>query len=102
MTNIKNDIDLLNKGMLPDSLQFGLRNKDNYNWSKLQYNNLYRTYEYHSNKFSLGGLEPIIQLMANNTTSPLEEMLNRHNDSFNIRNNIKLFNELTYFLDNNI
>ena len=102
MTNIKNDIDLLNKGIIPDSLQFGLRYKDSLNWSKLQYNNLYRTYEYHSNKFSLGGLEPIIQLMANNTTSPLEEMQDRHNDSLIRRNNINLFNELTFFLANDI
>lgn len=84
--DVKNDIDLLNRGILPDNFKFGetFANSKNstIDLNKLKYNAFYKSYEFHANKFpngysSIPGFDKIIESIADNSKSPLEEMTER-------------------------
>ena len=75
----KVNLDLKN-GELPDLLNYSLANqKQPIDWSKVQYNAFYRSYDYAESKFdkrliNLIGDKPIIDLVEKlQMTSPLEE-----------------------------
>ena len=83
---VKNDIEQLNKGILPDSFKFGetFANSKNavIDINKLKYNAFYKSFDYHASKFpdgytSIKGFDKIIQSIADNSKSPLEEMIDR-------------------------
>ena len=71
------DIELLNRGILPDSLNFNqTREIDIY---KVAYNLRYKTTEYWESKFPDGyqnipGFDKIIEKIAEEAISPLEEI----------------------------
>lgn len=55
-------------------------------WSKLQYNNLYKSFDYFDSRFSgdyshIPGFDLIIDKMAQSASSPLEEMEQRISES---------------------
>lgn len=68
-------------------------------WDKLQYNNIYNSYEFHANKFPVGydyliGFTEIIKNMADNSKTPLQEIEERIFSS-------QLYNESTQRNDTN-
>jgi len=89
------DIELLNRGILPDSLNFGLQQNNEIDVYKLAYNLRYKTTEYWESKFPVGhqsipGFERIIDKIAEESISPLEEITLKQEISKinNIDNNI--------------
>jgi hypothetical protein len=87
---VKNDIDLLNKGILPDNFKFAeiFANSKNtvIDLNKLKFNAFYKSYEYHASKFpdghsSIKGFDKIIESIAENSKTPLEEMSDREKES---------------------
>ena len=78
----KNVIKELNRGIVPDELNFKLREKEEIDWAKIQYNTFYKTPEYFESKFPSGmldlpGFDKVIQTMVDNAKTPLEEMNER-------------------------
>jgi hypothetical protein len=78
---VNQDIKDLNNGILPDSLNFSLKPKefDLKDLAELQYNAFYRSYEFFEKKFpkgyeSIPGFDKVIQSMADNALTPLQEM----------------------------
>ena len=89
------DIDLLNKGILPDSLNFNLNQNNEIDIYKIAYNLRYKTTEYWESKFPDGyqnipGFDKIIEKIAEEAISPLEEITLKQEISKinNIDNNI--------------
>ena len=77
------EVDVLND----ISFQWGstLIRKDIIDWSRLQYNKLYKTFDYFDSRFSgdyshIPGFELIIEKIAENVLTPLEEMEQRKYD----------------------
>ena len=76
--DILKDLDQLNQGILPDSLNFSLKPKtEHIDYQKIQYNAFYKTFEYWSNKFpeghqSIPGFDKIIHSLAENAITPLQ------------------------------
>ena len=73
------DIDLLNKGILPDSLNFSLNQNNEIDVYKIAYNLRYKTTEYWESKFPDGfqnipGFDKIIEKIAEEAITPLEEI----------------------------
>ena len=88
MNFVKNDIDLLNKGILPDSFKFAETFAASKNTvidvNKLKYNAFYKSFDYHASTFpdgysSIKGFDKIIESIAENCKSPSEEMTDRQN-----------------------
>ena len=91
-------MDQLNKqlksGVLPPQLNYSIENNI-IDWSKLQYNSRYHTFEFFASKFPEQWydeplFEPVIQMIADNAKinniSPLNELNNILNNS--IENNV--------------
>jgi hypothetical protein len=58
--------------------------KESLDWSQLQYNSFYHTYNYIASKFrgdysNIPGFDKVIENITINTKSPLEEILTLHN-----------------------
>ena len=73
------DIYLLNKGILPDSLNFSLNQNNELDVYKIAYNLRYKTTEYWESKFPDGyqnipGFDKIIEKIKDESLSPLEEI----------------------------
>ena len=73
------DIELLNRGILPDSLNFNGNQKQEFDIYKVAYNLRYKTTEYWQSKFPEGfenipGFDKIIEKIAEKALSPLEEI----------------------------
>ena len=73
------DIELLNRGILPDSLNFNLNQNPEIDIYKLAYNLRYKTTEYWESKFPDGyqnipGFDKIIEKITEEALSPLEEI----------------------------
>ena len=73
------DIELLNRGILPDSLNFNNKNCEQFDIYKVAYNLRYKTTEYWESKFPEGfenipGFDRIIEKIAEDAISPLEEI----------------------------
>ena len=73
------DIELLNRGILPDSLNFNNKNCEQFDIYKVAYNLRYKTTEYWESKFPEGfenipGFDKIIEKIAEDAISPLEEI----------------------------
>ena len=80
--DLKMDIELLNQGILPDSLNFSLANTNEVDLERLQYNAFYRQYEYWQGKVpgghqSIPGFNTIIEYLADNAKLPLDEIIER-------------------------
>ena len=86
------DIEMLNRGILPDSLNFNNNNAcPDFDIYKLAYNLRYKTPEYWASKFpegheSIPGFDKIFDKLAEKSLSPLEEitLLQENNISNNI------------------
>jgi hypothetical protein len=76
----------LNEGRVPDELNFNKQTPENddasywFDWSKVQYNTFYKDKRYIESKFPKGheaipGFDKIFEIMAQDISSPLEEML---------------------------
>ena len=83
----------LEKGILPDELNFSLEQNNNIDIEKLKYNAFYRSYEFYESKFpngyqSIPGFEKIIENIAKTADeedrTPLKEILERQNIGQNI------------------
>lgn len=87
--NIKKYIDILESGIIPEVFNY---NNDYFNITdidllhidinKVTYNNYYNSFDFFSKKFPIGwdsilGFNLVIQEMADNSLSPLEEMIKR-------------------------
>ena len=73
------DIEMLNRGMLPDSLNFNINQNNEIDMYKLAYNLRYKTTEYWESKFPDGyqnipGFDKIIEKITEEAISPLEEI----------------------------
>ena len=73
------DIELLNRGILPDSLNFNGNQSQEFDIYKVAYNLRYKTTEYWESKFSDGyqnipGFDKIIEKIAEEALTPLEEI----------------------------
>ena len=73
------DIELLNRGILPDSLNFNINQNNEIDMYKLAYNLRYKTTEYWESKFPDGyqnipGFDKIIEKITEEAISPLEEI----------------------------
>jgi len=73
------DIYLLNKGILPDSLNFSLNQNNELDVYKIAYNLRYKTTEYWESKFPDGyqnipGFDKIIEKISEEALTPLEEI----------------------------
>ena len=73
------DIELLNRGILPDSLNFNNNKNQEFDIYKVAYNLRYKTTEYWQSKFPEGfenipGFDKIIDKIAEDAISPLEEI----------------------------
>ena len=73
------DIEMLNCGILPNSLNYTINQEPDIDIYKLSYNLRYKTTEYWENKFpsgftSIPGFDKIIEKIAENALSPLEEI----------------------------
>jgi hypothetical protein len=73
------DIELLNRGILPDSLNFNSDKNHEFDIYKVAYNLRYKTTEYWESKFPDGfqnipGFDRIIEKIAEDAISPLEEI----------------------------
>ena len=84
----------LRSGIIPNKLNYSLENSI-IDYSKLQYNNRYHTFDYYASKFPKGFSEdplfiPIIEHIAEQAKikniSPLDELINISNNS--IENNV--------------
>lgn len=74
------DIEMLNRGILPDSLNFNINQTNEIDMYKLAYNLRYKTTEYWESKFPDGyqyipGFDKIIEKITEEAISPLEEIL---------------------------
>ena len=81
MESSKSVINQLKNGILPESLNFASKVHQEIDWHKVRYNT-FKDPEYFYGRLPKGmenlpGIEKICQLMADNTTSPLEEMEER-------------------------
>ena len=94
MSTPKQLVKLLNDGILPDELNFGLEKSTEFDINDLKYNWFYKDYSFYENKFPVGyesisGFDNIIQSMADNQTKmPLEEIEERKNSDIG-----KVYNE---------
>ena len=73
------DIEMLNRGILPDSLNFNINQNNEIDMYKLAYNLRYKTTEYWESKFPDGyqnipGFDKIIEKITEEALSPLEEI----------------------------
>ena len=73
------DIEMLNRGILPDSLNFNINQNNEIDVYKIAYNLRYKTTEYWESKFPDGyqnipGFDKIIEKIAEEALSPLEEI----------------------------
>ena len=73
------DIEMLNRGILPDSLNFNSNPSQEIDVYKIAYNLRYKTTEYWESKFPDGyqnipGFDKIIEKIAEEAISPLEEI----------------------------
>ena len=73
------DIELLNRGILPDSLNFNGNQSQEFDIYKVAYNLRYKTTEYWESKFPNGyqnipGFDKIIEKIKEEALTPLEEI----------------------------
>jgi hypothetical protein len=73
----------LKNGELPPELNFTNKEQEEIDWSKVQYNAFYKSPSFFESKFpegladNLPGFDKVLETMAENAQSPLEEMLER-------------------------
>jgi len=73
----------LKNGELPPELNFTSKVQEEIDWSKVQYNAFYKSPSFFESKFpegladNLPGFDKVLETMACNAQSPLEEMLQR-------------------------
>ena len=73
----------LKQGQLPPELDFTNKEQEEIDWSKVQYNAFYKSPSFFESKFpeglvdNLPGFDKVLETMACNAQSPLEEMLQR-------------------------
>ena len=73
----------LKQGQLPPELNFTNKEQEEIDWSKVQYNAFYKSPSFFESKFpeglvdNLPGFDKVLETMACNAQSPLEEMLER-------------------------
>ena len=73
------DIEMLNRGILPDSLNFNINQNQEIDIYKIAYNLRYKMTEYWESKFpdghqNISGFDRIIEKIAEEALSPLEEI----------------------------
>jgi hypothetical protein len=74
-------VKLLNSDILPNELNFSIEQSD-IDWSKVQYNAFYKSFDFHKNKYpegfdNLPAFEKIIISECENAKTPLEEIIKR-------------------------
>lgn len=77
MNNLKNDLKMLNNGILPPSMNFSNSDELNkgFDIEKIQYNSFKRVFEKRfSNLYELPAFDDIIDEMNNNALSPIDEI----------------------------
>jgi hypothetical protein len=73
----------LKNGELPPELNLTNKEQEEIDWSKVQYNAFYKSPSFFESKFpegladNLPGFDKVLETMACNAQSPLEEMLQR-------------------------
>jgi hypothetical protein len=80
------------KGLCPDALTYTIEPKSNIDFYKLWYNDYYKSVDYISRNYPAGfdsipGFDLVLEEMANNALTPLEEMELRQ-QKINLDNNI--------------
>ena len=93
-SQVKTDIKKLNRGELPDNLNFSIKRDTSIDWNKVKYNSLYKDYSHYEKKFPTGyesipGFEKIFKAMAENALSPIEE----YDTKIDEKNNLVNYNE---------
>ena len=83
--NVNEIVAMLNRGILPDELNFKIQQNEELDWSKVKYNSFYKSYEYHKTKFpkgleSLSVFDDLVNYSIENAKTPLEEMTKRQSE----------------------
>ena len=89
--------DTLENGVVPDMFNYSME-RDIIDWEKVHYTSYYNSFDFFARKLpngwqSIKGFEQVIQDMADGTSSPLEEMNERMNESIDIINDRNLVSE---------
>lgn len=84
MSKLKDIIDQLENGIVPDEFNYTVEPALNYDPNKVWYNSYYKSFEFAASKFpngwqSIPGMDKVIQNIADNTISPFDEIELRKN-----------------------
>lgn len=85
-------------------LDFSIKQQDKIDWSRLQYNNLYKSYDYFESRFSgdyshIQGFDLIIEKMAESALTPLEEMEKRISEALLYNDDERIDSDISEFKD---
>lgn len=77
---------------------------DNVDWSKLQYNNIYKSFDYFDSRFTcdyshIPGFDIIIKKMAEQALTPFEEMQQRISDALLYNDDERFSSNISEFKD---
>lgn len=86
------------------SFNYSIQVPDILDWSKLQYNNLYKSFDYFDSRFSgdyshIPGFDLIIQKMAEQALTPFEEMQQRISESLLYNDDQRIDSNISEFKD---
>ena len=87
MSDFAKIIKQLKNGELPPELDFRKQEQQQIDWRKLQFNAFYRSPTFFESKFPSGwvdtlpGFDQIIETMADNAKTPLDEMIERQQEA---------------------
>ena len=89
--------EMLENGDIPNLFNYSIE-REIIDWDKVHYTSYYNSFDFFARKLpngwqSIKGFDQVIQDMADATTSPLEEMNERINESINILNERNLDEE---------
>lgn len=87
-----------------DCFNYSIRFTDDVNWSKLQYNNIYKSFDYFDSRFTcdyshIPGFDIIIQKMAENALTPYEEIQQRISEALLYNDNERIDSNFFEFKD---
>lgn len=83
---------------------YSIKIPDDVDWSKLQYNNIYKSFDYFDSRFSgdyshIPGFDIIIEKMAQQALTPFEEIQQRISDALLYNDDERFSSNISEFKD---